>query len=42
MFPSGPTVGPAMTPWPSVGCSVNVHLIFPSGPIALIVFDDPT
>ena len=30
MFPSGPTVGPAITPWPEEG-SVKLHLIEPFG-----------
>ena len=41
MFPSGPTVGPASTPWPEDG-SVNVHRIEPLAPIAVIVFIEAT
>ena len=41
MFPSGPTVGPAITPWPTEG-SVKAHRIEPLGAIAVIVFIEPT
>src|SRR5262245_15281455 len=37
MFPSGPTVGPEITPWPADDGSVNVHRIEPFGAIAVIV-----
>ena len=41
MLPSGPTVGPAMTPWPTDG-SVKLHLTDPLAAIAVIVFIEPT
>jgi hypothetical protein len=41
MFPSGPTFGPAITPWPLDG-SVNVHRITPFGEIAVMRFMEPT
>src|SRR5215211_6330587 len=41
MFPSGPTVGPAITPWPTEG-SVKLHLIDPSAAIALTAFIEAT
>jgi hypothetical protein len=41
MFPSGPTVGPAMTPCPTEG-SVKVHRMDPLEEIAMIVFIDAT
>ena len=41
MFPSGPTVGPAITPWPDDG-SVNFHLIEPFAAIAVTVFIEAT
>src|SRR5262245_3484011 len=42
MFPSGPTVGPAMTPWPDDDGSVNVQRIEPSGEIAVMVCIEAT
>ena len=41
MFPSGPTVGPAITPWPTEA-RCRLHLIEPFGAIAVIVFIEPT
>src|SRR6266511_1385539 len=41
MLPSGPTVGPAITPWPQEG-SVKLHLIEPPAAIAVIVFIEAT
>ena len=41
MFPSGPTVGPAITPWPEEG-SVKVHLIEPPASMAVTVEPDAT
>ena len=41
MFPSGPTVGPAITPWPLPG-SVNVQRIEPSEAMAVIVLPEAT
>ena len=41
MFPSGPTVGPAITPCPFVG-STNVHRIVPSGATAVMRSPLPT
>ena len=41
MLPSGPTVGPAMTPCPEDG-SVKVHRIEPFGAMAVILFIEAT
>ena len=41
MFPSGPTVGPAITPWPEDG-SVKRHRIEPSAAIAVTVLIEAT
>src|SRR5262245_12970308 len=42
MFPSGPTVGPAMTPWLGEAGSVNVQRVEPSGAIAVILCIEAT